>query len=414
MNEFQLFISYERRDSGGWSLLFYQHLVERFGEGVVFRDNQKLRSGERWRSSLRRNVSECRGFVLVIGPDWREKRVLEKLHDPEGWVRKEIETALAHGKEIFPVLVGGAVAPPLDQLPETIRPAISESNHFQFHDGPAWQHDLDRLCEDIAARTGLVRPSRSVLSPIKLYDRVLARLDRNPQTIDLKSAFQQGGQRFLVNGIKKGGFRHFAIRCALDVLAAGGAMGAGDEQRIVALNWGRFSDPEVADERHSALLRDIAENLLTESGATDPQRLTERISRAIRQTRRPTVIYCTATVGSRIDLDRAEQWFAIWREILRAGPTHLVIVILFVERSWWPMSVRTLVQSASCDSAIQPTLGTIYRKDLAQWVESDLRNSAEGSVCNRIKRQSEKMFRFHWTRRFDDIGDAVIEAWSTR
>lgn len=410
-NKFLLFISYERRDSGGWSLLLYQHLAARFGEAAVFRDNQKLRSGERWKSSLKKGVSECLGFVLVIGPDWEEQRVLDKLHNPQGWVRKEIETALEQRKEIFPVLVGGALTPACEKLPEAIRPAIDEPNHFHFHDGPAWQRDLDRLCADIEARTGIERSVGPALASIKLYDRALARLNRNMQASHLKRAFTQGGQEFLVRGAKKSGFHHFAIRCALDVLVEEGVRRADDAQRVVALNWGRFSDPANADERHEALLRDVSENLLTASATQDPLTLQERIARAIGQTRRPTVIYSTVAAGSRLDAERVEAWFTIWRDIFRFGVTRLVIVILFVEDDWWSMSSRVTSNIASCDARVQPKLGAVGRRDLDLWVESDLRNSAEALLFNKIKRQCKKLYRFRWRRCFDDVGEAVIDTW---
>lgn len=158
-----LFISYERRDSAGWSLMLYDQLTARFGEGAVFRDTQSIGTGERWKPVFKRRVTACRGLVLVVGPDWSEPRVLEKLRDPQGWVRNEIATALENDKPIFPVLCGGATAPPLEQLPGAIRPALDDFQQFQFHDGATWRQELEGLCEDIEQRTGLARCGRSSL-----------------------------------------------------------------------------------------------------------------------------------------------------------------------------------------------------------------------------------------------------------
>lgn len=119
---YELFISYEQQGDAGWSMSLYQQLRDRFGDGKVFREKQEFGAGVEWKPGLVKRVANCRGFILVIGPDWRQDRVLHKLQDPDSWVRREILTALDKEKPIFPVLVGGALAPPLDQLPAQIRP----------------------------------------------------------------------------------------------------------------------------------------------------------------------------------------------------------------------------------------------------------------------------------------------------
>ena len=151
----ELFISYEREDAQDASLLLYQHLTDRFGEQAIFRDQQKIRSGAKWKTDLKRQVLACKGFILVVGPDWNDERVQQKLQGPDNWVRQEIQTALSADKPIFPVFMRDAKVPPMDRLPEGIRPALADNNHFRFHDGPNWIKDLDRLCSDIATETGL-------------------------------------------------------------------------------------------------------------------------------------------------------------------------------------------------------------------------------------------------------------------
>lgn len=412
-DSYPLFISYERRDSAGWSLMLYDRLSERFGDGAVFRDSLSIPAGARWKPIFKRQVSACRGLILVIGPDWTEPRVLQKLNDPKGWVYNEILTALESKKEIFPVLFGGAVAPPLDQLPAAIRPAIDDFNHFRLHDDRTWKQELENLFADIEQRTGLVRRARAPSAEIQRYDRVLARLDRNRQTAELRAGFDRGGQLFVATGARKGGFRHFAIRCLLDVLSTQGGAGGSEGERVVALSWGRFTDPETPAERKREFLCDVAEKLLTETGRQDPQRLLERIGQAVRQTRRPTVIYCTVTAGSRLDADRAEEWFGCWREILRAGPPRQVVVILFVERGWWPLPAGSPVPSGACDASVRPKLGAVYRRDLRLWLEGDVRNYAEGGLWSKINRRCERALRWRWGRGFDDLCDAIIEVWST-
>ena len=72
----------------------------------------------------RRAVGRCDAVCVVIGPDWTTsrdgsgRRRLMNVRDP---VRVEVETALHSGRATVPVLVGGAVAPRADDLPETMR-----------------------------------------------------------------------------------------------------------------------------------------------------------------------------------------------------------------------------------------------------------------------------------------------------
>jgi hypothetical protein len=410
---FSLFISYERLDSGGWSLTLYDHLSEHFGEGSVFRDAQSIPTGTRWKPVFKRRVAACRGLVLVIGPGWREERVLAKLRDPNGWVYNEILTALEQGKEIFPVLCGGATAPPLDQLPEAIHPALEDFQHFQFHDGPTWRQALGALVRDIAMRTDLGRPAPPLCTDIQVYDWALARLNRNRQASALRSRFERGQRLFVLTGDRRGGFRHFAIRCLLDVMRAQEETGSADGERIVALNWGRFSDLDSPQERQRELLADVSEKWLTEHGRQEPGLARERVAQAARQTRRRTVLYSTVTLGSQLDHARTAEWLDCWRQILSGGSASSVIVILFVEQSWWTSPLRPLLPREAVDAPLPPKLGRIYRQDLRQWLEGDVRNLAQGDLWHRISRRCRMAFRWHWGRSFDDLCEAVIDAWST-
>ncbi len=116
----RLFLCYRRADSAAFVDRLHDRLSERFGAGNVFRDVEDIQLGGDFRQAVRRALARCDVFLLVIGPRWLEMRDdegarrLDRADDP---VRIEIETAIARGLLIVPVLVGGARMPRADQMP---------------------------------------------------------------------------------------------------------------------------------------------------------------------------------------------------------------------------------------------------------------------------------------------------------
>ena len=141
-----LFISFDRQDVGGWSHNLRYRLAERFGEEAVFRDAQDIEPGERWPAVLERQVRRCQALVLVIGPGWGPGgEVLQRLQDPENWVRREVRTAIENGRRIVPVLVGGAHAPRESDLPEGLGEAVRDIQHLALPDTRAWEPSFGDL-----------------------------------------------------------------------------------------------------------------------------------------------------------------------------------------------------------------------------------------------------------------------------
>jgi len=146
---YRIFLSYRRSDAGGYAGRLHDRLEGAFGAGEVFRDVDSLRGGERWTDRLELAIARSSVMVVVIGPDWltvandRGRR----LDDPDDHVRQEIEAALRSGLPLIPALVGGAPVPPVDALPQSLRP-LCEWQSVRLSD-ESFRTDFDQLEQSV-------------------------------------------------------------------------------------------------------------------------------------------------------------------------------------------------------------------------------------------------------------------------
>jgi hypothetical protein len=124
--------------------------VNHLGEPQVFKDVDSIWPGEDFFNVIDTAVRSCHTLPVIIGPKWlsiTDKRRRQRIDDPGDFIRLGIETAIAHGVQIIPVLVLDAEMPTGDTLPPSIavlarRKAIQiSSNRFQA--------DLERLIRAI-------------------------------------------------------------------------------------------------------------------------------------------------------------------------------------------------------------------------------------------------------------------------
>ncbi len=74
---------------------------------------------------LERALASCQALLVVIGEDWS----LERLQSPDDFVRIEVESAVAHGASLIPVVLPGAKVPPPSALPPGMQ-ALSASEAY--------------------------------------------------------------------------------------------------------------------------------------------------------------------------------------------------------------------------------------------------------------------------------------------
>jgi hypothetical protein len=414
-NTCNLFISYEREDAADSSLLIYTHLVHWFGDCAVFRDKQKIPAGAKWQKYLRRQVEDCMGFIIVVGPDWNTGRMRQKLSDPDNWVRKEIECALSNDKPIFPVLMDGIRNLNTDALPELIQQAFTKNNYFFFMDGPEFEQSLNRLCADIADRTGLDVMVSDAGKKAPPYERLISRLDRYKETVCVKQNVKSGKLLYLAIGGRRAGFRHFAVRCALDALNRSRQVNYDFDRvcyRDVSLDWNAFAEIDGPTVRKSEMLCKIVEQLINEAPiGTDEQKI-QKIRQKIATSRQPTVVYATVRSGSG-DGEKINEWFSIWKTLM-PQPQYAasLIVILFVRQGFIARILPSLKKPEMCDCLVDPALGLIERDHIEEWTENQLRVRADYNLYQDVKAQWKKLFKFPWSKcRFDDISDTLAQVW---
>jgi hypothetical protein len=148
----RVFLSYRREDASGHAGRLYDLLAARYGAAQVFMDIDAIPLGSEFRETINRAVASCDVLIAVIGRDWLDARDPDgrrRLDDPDDFVRRELEAALAEGVVVVPASVQGAEFPHADALPESLVP-LTRRQGFQLSDA-GWQDDVQRLIRRLEA-----------------------------------------------------------------------------------------------------------------------------------------------------------------------------------------------------------------------------------------------------------------------
>ena len=163
-----VFICYRREDAPATTGRIYDHLVQSFGEASVFKDVDSIPVGTDFPSHIQRILRQATAQVVVIGPRWldiRDEAGQSRLQNPGDFVRQEIETGLASGIPVIPVLVEGATMPPAQVLPASLAP-LTRLQAVNIRFDPDFTTDVRRLITaiervDTTARGTAARPGVS-------------------------------------------------------------------------------------------------------------------------------------------------------------------------------------------------------------------------------------------------------------
>src|SRR5688500_9351362 len=94
-----VFISYRRSTGGAWALAIAQHLTHN-GYDVFF-DIKGIDSGD-FEQVILENIKARAHFLILLTPS-----ALERADEPGDWLRREIETALQHRRNVVPLMLEG-------------------------------------------------------------------------------------------------------------------------------------------------------------------------------------------------------------------------------------------------------------------------------------------------------------------
>ena len=165
----RLFISYRRKDSSGYAQTLHENLLQAFPELEVFRDLESIAAGEDFVDAIERELDRCNVVLVLIGPHWlgmTDAQGERRIDNPLDHVRAEIARAMKRRDvRVIPVLVGGAVMPDLEQLPDELQP-LGRRNAHEMTD-KRWQYDFGELCGVLEKLPGIpqrVHPDRDASS----------------------------------------------------------------------------------------------------------------------------------------------------------------------------------------------------------------------------------------------------------
>ncbi|KOG61080.1 hypothetical protein ADK76_14380 [Streptomyces griseoflavus] len=145
----EVFINYRTVDEPNGAALIENHLSQRFGSDLIFRDGKSIPAGSPFPEALRQAARHCSVLLAVIGTRWLDGLGGELTDGRADWTRREIAEALRSGAQVIPVLIGPQTNPPLpDRLPADIRELTLRQ--FRRVNSYTSHHDLDLLADELA------------------------------------------------------------------------------------------------------------------------------------------------------------------------------------------------------------------------------------------------------------------------
>jgi hypothetical protein len=156
-----IFISYRRADSADVVGRIYDYLEGIVGKDNIFKDVHSVQLGVDYLEYTADTLSNCDVQLAIIGHEWLKGR---RIDNPDDLVRVEIETAMQRDIPVIPVLVGGAVMPTQDELPDSLKP-LAYRNAIQVRPDPDFPTDMARLVDALKGIVPLesksTKPNRS-------------------------------------------------------------------------------------------------------------------------------------------------------------------------------------------------------------------------------------------------------------
>jgi hypothetical protein len=195
----KIFINYRRDDDAGFTQALYLRLASEFAEGDLFMDVEgHIKPGDDFVRVLNEQVAACDVFLVVIGPRWAELLAARKA-DPEDFVAIEIKAAFDQGKRVIPVLVGGALVPRADSLPEAIR-ALAHRNAVGLRP-ERFMADSQGLIGALKENLAAAEQERAARTEAERKAAEAARLEAEAQASARAKAAEESGRKQAMAGL---------------------------------------------------------------------------------------------------------------------------------------------------------------------------------------------------------------------
>jgi hypothetical protein len=185
-SNFRVFISYRRSDSAVHAGRLYDRLSSITGDGHVFLDVDSIRPGEEFATVITTAVSESSILLVLIGQQWASSPDGSdwRLHDPNDYVRREIEAALGRSIVVIPVLINDAGLPDRGQIPESLHPLL-DRHAIRIRDA-TFKDDAQRLLDSVKSNLDSIRTSNfKVLDEQDRRRRELKKVAKNAGVLDV-------------------------------------------------------------------------------------------------------------------------------------------------------------------------------------------------------------------------------------
>jgi hypothetical protein len=130
-----------------------------FPGDTIFKDVDAIPGGVDYRRSIFDAIASSQAFLLIIGPDWmgRQPDGFYRIADPSDWCRVEVETALAQGVPVLPVLVRNASMPDIGAVVPSLAD-VAYQNARVVRADPDFRVDMERVIRDLE-RVASLHPS---------------------------------------------------------------------------------------------------------------------------------------------------------------------------------------------------------------------------------------------------------------
>lgn len=141
-----VFVNYRRDDSGWAANAVADALRRRMTADGVFLDNSSISLGRAFAQEIVNAVERSTVVLSLIGPTWDTPAMLDRLADPEDWVRRELLLAQERSIRTIPVLVDRDNIPDNGSLPAELQflTGLQTAQLRQTH-----KRDIDELVDQI-------------------------------------------------------------------------------------------------------------------------------------------------------------------------------------------------------------------------------------------------------------------------